>query len=250
MGYSIHDMIKITETLDEAFLGLKEEHTTEEKFSYLQDLFLANFNQIHLPYSIYNEFLTRKSIFTESRTEISVQVSNEKEAMEAAKHENINELLFKITENNLKETYNIGQIAESFRKKLGISFSTENNLLTLPLKVLKNCTKYLLVQATDPTNTLKVMQILLEKVSPEQVAVQLYSDSNCTFSYLRQYYALGIRHFYTSIRGTGRKRINNIYINSLPTEKVISFANTIKDCHAIDILAFEHCFNNSLTLFK
>ena len=281
-------MLKIVDCPRDAMQGLKKIIPTDVKIAYLQDLLLVNFNVLDcgsfvspkaIPQMADSAEVISSLDLSDTRTKISVVVANECGAENALKVNNIHYLGFPLSisqkfqqynancscEEGLQRIKNIFDLTQGTNKELAVylsmgfgnpygEFWDKDLVFSYVEKVLEiGITKINLsdtVGTAVPEDISAIFSFLNKKYPNIQFSAHFHTIYNEWYTKISAAYAAGCRSFDGAIQGYGGCPLSGVsLLGNMPTEKLISFANAEKEKIQINPLAFEHAFNNALTLF-
>ena len=281
-------MLKIIDCPRDAMQGLKRIIPTDEKIAYLQDLLLVNFNVLDcgsfvspkaVPQMTDSGEVISSLDLTNTKTKISVVVANERGAEDALKIDNIHYLGFPLSisenfqkynanctcEQGLERIKNIYDLTQGTGKELAVylsmgfgnpygEFWSRDLVFDFVAKVLDLGITKINLSDTVGTATeedISVIFSVLKKKYPKiYFSAHFHTIYNEWYGKVAAAYDAGCRSFDGAIQGYGGCPLSKVdLLGNTPTEKLISFANLKKEKISINSLAFEHAFNNALTLF-
>ena len=282
-------MIKLIECPRDAMQGIKTFIPTAQKIKYLQSLLRCNFDVLDI-----GSFVSPKAIpqmrdtaqvlseldFSETTTELSVIVANERGAKEACTFEQIRYLGFPFSISEIFQMRNTHKTIEE-------SFALLDSIQGLCTSHDKELVVYLSMgfgnPYGDPWNVAVVFH-WIEQLAQKGIRIISLSDTmgnadvsdiNELFSALIPHYqdiefgahfhcapiewkqkleaafSAGCKRFDTAIQGYGGcPMASNELVGNLPTEKAISFFTAQKAKTTIDLFAFESAVNQANALFS
>lgn len=282
-------MIKLIECPRDAMQGIKTFIPTAQKIKYLQSLLRCNFDVLDI-----GSFVSPKAIpqmrdtaqvlneldFSETTTELSVIVANERGAKEACAFEQIRYLGFPFSISEIFQMRNTHKtIEESFAlldSIQGLCTSHDKELVVYlsmgfgnpygdpwNLDVVFHWIEQLaqkgirIISLSDTMGNADVSDIneLFSALIPHYQDIEFGAHFHCAplewKQKLEAAYSAGCKRFDTAIQGYGGcPMASNELVGNLPTEKAISFFTAQKAKTTIDLFAFESAVNQANALFS
>lgn len=282
-------MIKLIECPRDAMQGIKTFIPTAQKKKYLQSLLRCNFDVLDI-----GSFVSPKAIpqmrdtaevlngldFSETTTELSVIVANERGAKEACTFEQIRYLGFPFSISEIFQMRNTHKtIEESFAlldSIQGLCTSHDKELVVYlsmgfgnpygdpwNVAVVFHWIEQLaqkgirIISLSDTMGNADVSDIseLFSALIPHYQDIEFGAHFHCAplewKQKLEAAFSAGCKRFDTAIQGYGGcPMASNELVGNLPTEKAISFFTAQKDKINIDWFAFESAVNQANALFS
>lgn len=282
-------MIKLIECPRDAMQGIKTFIPTAQKIKYLQSLLRCNFDVLDI-----GSFVSPKAIpqmrdtaqvlneldFSETTTELSVIVANERGVKEACAFEQIRYLGFPFSISEIFQMRNTHKtIEESFAlldSIQGLCTSHDKELVVYlsmgfgnpygdpwNVAVVFHWIEQLaqkgirIISLSDTMGNADVSDIneLFSALIPHYQDIEFGAHFHCAplewKQKLEAAYSAGCKRFDTAIQGYGGcPMASNELVGNLPTEKAISFFTAQKAKTTIDLFAFESAVNQANVLFS
>lgn len=282
-------MIKLIECPRDAMQGIKTFIPTAQKIKYLQSLLSCNFDVLDI-----GSFVSPKAIpqmrdtaqvlneldFSETTTELSVIVANERGAKEACAFEQIRYLGFPFSISEIFQMRNTHKtIEESFAlldSIQGLCTSHDKELVVYlsmgfgnpygdpwNVAVVFHWIEQLaqkgirIISLSDTMGNADVSDIneLFSALIPHYQDIEFGAHFHCAPMEWKQKleaaYSAGCKRYDTAIQGYGGcPMASNELVGNLPTEKAISFFTAQKAKTTIDLFAFESAVNQANALFS
>ena len=281
--------VKIIECPRDAMQGIKDFIPTEEKVHYIQSLLRVGFDTIDfgsfvspkaIPQMVDTAEVLSQLDLSKTKSKLLAIVANTRGATDAARHSEIKYLgyPFSISENfqmrnthktiaqsidvlkeilNLSEANNkevVAYLSMGFGNPYGDPWSVEvvgewtEKLAGMGVKILS-------LSDTVGTSTPEIITYLYSNLIPKfpeiEFGAHLHTTPTKWHEKVDAAYQAGCRRFDGAIQGFGGcPMAKDDLTGNLPTEKLISFFNSVGVKTNINSLNFESCYNNSLKLFS
>ena len=281
--------VKIIECPRDAMQGIKEWIPSEDKLSYIQSILSVGFDVVDfgsfvspraIPQMRDTDFIINNLDLSNSKSKLLAIVANKRGAIQASKYSSISYLgyPFSISETfqmrntnksiseSLHELKEIKSIGEKFNKELvvylsmgfgnpyGEPWSFEivekwiDKLSEININIISISDTIGLAKKSDIQT---VFTKLIPKYSRAEFGSHFHTKPDQWFDKVNTAYQSGCKRFDGSILGFGGcPMAKDDLTGNLPTEKLISFFNSVGAKTRINSLNFESCYNNSLKLFS
>lgn len=281
------EKIKIIDCPRDAMQGIHNFIATDDKISHIQKLLKVGFDTIDCGSFVSPKIIPQMADTAEviealkdvpHETKLSVIIASEGGAERALKHENIDLLGFpfsisecfqqdnthKSREQAFESISNISRLIEGSGKELLIYFSMAfgnpyNEVWNVDLVKewamrfsdlgVKRINLSDTTSVADPKDVEELFQNLIEKYPEIEFGAHFHSEYNHWFPKVDAAYRSGCRRFDGAIKGFGGcPMAKSDLVGNTPTEKLITFAESVKAEHGLNLFAFESAYNSALKI--
>ena len=281
--------IKIVECPRDAMQGIKQWIPSEIKLDYLQSVLSVGFDVVDfgsfvskraIPQMSDSAYIIDQLDLSNTTSKLLAIVANERGALEACSHSSLSFLGFPFSISEIFQMRNTN-------KSIGESFEELKKIKTISEKYSKNLVVYLSMGFGNPYGepwNYEIVDKWIDKLSDLKIQVISLSDTIGTavpddifnifsniiprytqvefgahfhtrpddwFKKIDSAYRAGCKRFDGAIQGFGGcPMAKDELTGNLPTEKLISYFNTLNKKTSINSLNFESCYNHALRLFN
>ena len=281
--------IKIVECPRDAMQGIKQWIPSEIKLDYLQSVLSVGFDVIDfgsfvskraIPQMSDSAYIIDQLDLSNTTSKLLAIVANERGALDACSHSSLSFLGFPFSISEIFQMRNTN-------KSINESFEELKKIKTISEKYSKNLVVYLSMGFGNPYGepwNYEIVEKWIDKLSDLKIQVISLSDTIGTavpddifrifsniipkytqvefgahfhtkpddwFKKIDSAYRAGCKRFDGAIQGFGGcPMAKDELTGNLPTEKLISYFNTLNKKTSINSLNFESCYNHALRLFN
>jgi hydroxymethylglutaryl-CoA lyase len=281
--------IKIVECPRDAMQGIKQWIPSEIKLDYLQSVLSVGFDVVDfgsfvskraIPQMSDSAYIIDQLDLSNTTSKLLAIVANERGALEACSHSSLSFLGFPFSISEIFQMRNTN-------KSISESFEELKKIKTISEKYSKNLVVYLSMGFGNPYGepwNYEIVEKWIDKLSDLKIQVISLSDTIGTavpddifnifsniiprytqvefgahfhtrpddwFKKIDSAYRAGCKRFDGAIQGFGGcPMAKDELTGNLPTEKLISYFNTLNKKTSINSLNFESCYNHALRLFS
>jgi len=281
--------IKIVECPRDAMQGIKQWIPSEIKLDYLQSVLSVGFDVVDfgsfvskraIPQMSDSAYIIDQLDLSNTTSKLLAIVANERGAFEACSHSSLSYLGFPFSISEIFQMRNTN-------KSINESFEELKKIKTISEKYSKNLVVYLSMGFGNPYGepwNYEIVEKWIDKLSDLKIQVISLSDTIGTavpddifrifsniipkytqvefgahfhtkpddwFKKIDSAYRAGCKRFDGAIQGFGGcPMAKDELTGNLPTEKLISYFNTLNKKTSINSLNFESCYNHALSLFN
>jgi hydroxymethylglutaryl-CoA lyase len=281
--------IKIVECPRDAMQGIKQWIPSEIKLDYLQSVLSVGFDVVDfgsfvskraIPQMSDSAYIIDQLDLSNTTSKLLAIVANERGAFEACSHSSLSYLGFPFSISEIFQMRNTN-------KSINESFEELKKIKTISEKYSKNLVVYLSMGFGNPYGepwNYEIVEKWIDKLSDLKIQVISLSDTIGTavpddifnifsniiprytqvefgahfhtrpddwFKKIDSAYRAGCKRFDGAIQGFGGcPMAKDELTGNLPTEKLISYFNTLNKKTSINSLNFESCYNHALRLFS
>ncbi len=281
--------IKIVECSRDAMQGIKQWIPSEIKLDYLQSVLSVGFDVVDfgsfvskraIPQMRDSAFIIDNLDLSNTKSKLLAIVANERGALDACSHSSLSFLGFPFsiseifqmrnTNKNINESFEelkrIKDIAEKNNKKLIVYLSMGfgnpygepwnyqivekwiEKLSSLKIEIISLSDT---IGTADPDDIHNIFSNLIPNYIHIEFGAHFHTKPDEWFKKIDSAYNAGCRRFDGAIQGFGGcPMAKDELTGNLPTEKVISYFNSINKKTNINSLNFESCYNHALRLFN
>ncbi|MDX9705914.1 MAG: hydroxymethylglutaryl-CoA lyase [Weeksellaceae bacterium] len=279
------EFIKIVDCPRDAMQGIHDFIATDKKIEHLHRLLKVGFDTIDagsfvspkiIPQMADTAELLEAVKEVEHSSKLSVIVASEGGAERALKHENVDFLGFPFSiseqfqyDNTNKSRETAFQCVQAIQKKLD---GTSKELLIYfsmafgnpygdewSVDLVKEWTKRFAdigikrINLSDTTSVAhkedveNLFETLIPKYPEIEFGAHFHSEYNAWFDKVDAAYRKGCRRFDGAIKGYGGcPMAKNDLVGNVPTEKLITYAESVKAEHGLNLFAFESAYNSAM----
>jgi hydroxymethylglutaryl-CoA lyase len=281
--------IKIVECSRDAMQGIKQWIPSEIKLDYLQSVLSVGFDVVDfgsfvskraIPQMRDSAFIIDNLDLSNTKSKLLAIVANERGALDACSHSSLSFLGFPFsiseifqmrnTNKNINESFEelkrIKEIADKNNKKLVVYLSmgfgnpygepwnfqiVEKWIEKLSFLDIEIISLSDTIGTADPNDIKKIFSNLIPKYMQIEFGAHFHTKPKEWFNKIDSAYNAGCRRFDGAIQGFGGcPMAKDELTGNLPTEKLISYLNSINKKPNINSLNFESCYNHALRLFS
>ena len=281
--------IKIVECPRDAMQGIKQWIPSEIKLDYLQSVLSVGFDVVDfgsfvskraIPQMSDSAYIIDQLDLSNTTSKLLAIVANERGALEACSHSSLSFLGFPFSISEIFQMRNTN-------KSINESFEELKKIKTISEKYSKNLVVYLSMGFGNPYGepwNYEIVEKWIDKLSDLKIQVISLSDTIGTavpddifrifsniipkytqvefgahfhtkpddwFKKIDSAYRAGCKRFDGAVQGFGGcPMAKDELTGNLPTEKLISYFNTLNKKTSINSLNFESCYNHALRLFN
>ena len=281
--------IKIVECPRDAMQGIKQWIPSEIKLDYLQSVLSVGFDVVDfgsfvskraIPQMSDSAYIIDQLDLSNTTSKLLAIVANERGALDACSHSSLSFLGFPFSISEIFQMRNTN-------KSINESFEELKKIKTISEKYSKNLVVYLSMGFGNPYGepwSYEIVEKWIDKLSDLKIQVISLSDTIGTavpddifrifsniipkytqvefgahfhtkpddwFKKIDSAYRAGCKRFDGAIQGFGGcPMAKDELTGNLPTEKLISYFNTLNKKTSINSLNFESCYNHALRLFN
>jgi len=281
--------IKIVECPRDAMQGIKQLIPSEIKLDYLQSVLSVGFDVVDfgsfvskraIPQMSDSAYIIDQLDLSNTTSKLLAIVANERGALDACSHSSLSFLGFPFSISEIFQMRNTN-------KSINESFEELKKIKTISEKYSKNLVVYLSMGFGNPYGepwNYEIVEKWIDKLSDLKIQVISLSDTIGTavpddifrifsniipkytqvefgahfhtkpddwFKKIDSAYRAGCKRFDGAIQGFGGcPMAKDELTGNLPTEKLISYFNTLNKKTSINSLNFESCYNHALRLFN
>ena len=281
--------IKIIECPRDAMQGIKRWIPSDEKLSYLQSVLSVGFDVVDfgsfvssrvIPQMKDTDYIINNLDTTNTNSKLLAIVANYRGAVAACNYSTISFIGYPFSISEIFQMRNSNKtIFESFDdlKKIKSLIDAKNKKLVVYLSMgfgnpygepwnLEIIEKWIqglnsigveTISISDTIGTAKksdinkIYSFLIPRYSEIEFGAHFHSKPNEWYEKVNEAYINGCRRFDGAIMGFGGcPMAKDDLTGNVPTEKLLSFFNSIKENTSINSLHFESCYNHALKLFR
>ena len=281
--------IKIIECPRDAMQGIKRWIPSDEKLSYLQSVLSVGFDVVDfgsfvssrvIPQMKDTDYIINNLDTTNTNSKLLSIVANYRGAVAACNYSTISCIGYPFSISEIFQMRNSNKtISESFDdlKKIKSLIDAKNKKLVVYLSMgfgnpygepwnLEIIEKWIqglnsigveTISISDTIGTAKksdinkIYSFLIPRYSEIEFGAHFHSKPNEWYEKVNEAYINGCRRFDGAIMGFGGcPMAKDDLTGNVPTEKLLSFFNSIKENTSINSLHFESCYNDALKLFR
>lgn len=281
------EKIKIIDCPRDAMQGIHNFIATDDKISHMEKLLKVGFDTIDCGSFVSPKIIPQMADTAEviealkdvrHETKLSVIIASEGGAERALKHQNIDLLGFPFsisehfqqnnTHKNRKQAFesisNISKLIQGSGKELLIYFSMAfgnpyNEEWSVDLVKewamrfsdlgIKRINLSDTTSVANPTDVEELFKNLIGKYPEIEFGAHFHSEYNHWFPKVDAAYRSGCRRFDGAIKGFGGcPMAKSSLVGNTPTEKLITFAESVKADHGLNLFAFESAYNSALKI--
>ena len=281
--------IKIVECSRDAMQGIKQWIPSKIKLDYLQSVLSVGFDVVDfgsfvskraIPQMSDSAFIIDNLDLSNTKSKLLAIVANERGALDACSHSSLSFLGFPFsiseifqmrnTNKNINESFEelkrIKEIADKNNKKLVVYLSmgfgnpygepwnfqiVEKWIEKLSFLDIEIISLSDTIGTADPNDIKKIFSNLIPKYMQIEFGAHFHTKPKEWFNKIDSAYNAGCRRFDGAIQGFGGcPMAKDELTGNLPTEKLISYLNSINKKPNINSLNFESCYNHALRLFS
>ena len=281
--------IKIIECPRDAMQGIKRWIPSDEKLSYLQSVLSVGFDVVDfgsfvssrvVPQMKYTDYIINNLDTANTNSKLLAIVANYRGAVAACNYSTISYIGYPFSISEIFQMRNSNKtISESFNdiKKIKSLIDAKNKKLVVYLSMgfgnpygepwnLEIIEKWIqglnsigveTISISDTIGTAKksdinkIYSFLIPRYSEIEFGAHFHSKPNEWYEKVNEAYINGCRRFDGAIMGFGGcPMAKDDLTGNVPTEKLLSFFNSIKENTSINSLHFESCYNDALKLFR
>ena len=281
--------VKIIECPRDAMQGIKQWIPSEIKLDYLQSVLSVGFDVVDfgsfvskraIPQMSDSAYIIDQLDLSNTTSKLLAIVANERGALDACSHSSLSFLGFPFSISEIFQMRNTN-------KSINESFEELKKIKTISEKYSKNLVVYLSMGFGNPYGepwNYEIVEKWIDKLSDLKIQVISLSDTIGTavpddifrifsniipkytqvefgahfhtkpddwFKKIDSAYRAGCKRFDGAIQGFGGcPMAKDELTGNLPTEKLISYFNTLNKKTSINSLNFESCYNHALRLFN
>ena len=281
--------IKIVECPRDAMQGIKQWIPSEIKLDYLQSVLSVGFDVVDfgsfvskraIPQMSDSAYIIDQLDLSNTTSKLLAIVANERGALDACSHSSLSFLGFPFSISEIFQMRNTN-------KSINESFEELKKIKTISEKYSKNLVVYLSMGFGNPYGepwNYEIVEKWIDKLSDLKIQVISLSDTIGTavpddifnifsniipryiqvefgahfhtrpddwFKKIDSAFRAGCKRFDGAIQGFGGcPMAKDELTGNLPTEKLISYFNTLNKKTSINSLNFESCYNHALRLFN
>ena len=281
--------IKIVECSRDAMQGIKQWIPSKIKLDYLQSVLSVGFDVVDfgsfvskraIPQMSDSAFIIDNLDLSNTKSKLLAIVANERGALDACSHSSLSFLGFPFsiseifqmrnTNKNINESFEelkrIKEIADKNNKKLVVYLSmgfgnpygepwnfqiVEKWIEKLSFLDIEIISLSDTIGTADPNDIKKIFSNLIPNYMQIEFGAHFHTKPKEWFNKIDSAYNAGCRRFDGAIQGFGGcPMAKDELTGNLPTEKLISYLNSINKKPNINSLNFESCYNHALRLFS
>ena len=281
--------IKIIECPRDAMQGIKRWIPSDEKLSYLQSVLSVGFDVVDfgsfvssrvIPQMKDTDYIINNLDTTNTNSKLLAIVANYRGAVAACNYSTISYIGYPFSISEIFQMRNSNKtIFESFDdlKKIKSLIDAKNKKLVVYLSMgfgnpygepwnLEIIEKWIqglnsigveTISISDTIGTAKksdinkIYSFLIPRYSKIEFGAHFHSKPNEWYEKVNEAYINGCKRYDGAIMGFGGcPMAKDDLTGNVPTEKLLSFFNSIKENTSINSLHFESCYNDALKLFR
>ena len=281
--------IKIIECPRDAMQGIKRWIPSDEKLSYLQSVLSVGFDVVDfgsfvssrvIPQMKDTDYIINNLDTTNTNSKLLAIVANYRGAVVACNYSTISCIGYPFSISEIFQMRNSNKnISESFDdlKKIKSLIDAKNKKLVVYLSMgfgnpygepwnLEIIEKWIqglnsigveTISISDTIGTAKksdinkIYSFLIPRYSEIEFGAHFHSKPNEWYEKVNEAYINGCKRYDGAIMGFGGcPMAKDDLTGNIPTEKLLSFFNSIKENTSINSLHFESCYNDALKLFR
>jgi|SRR5690606_9589596 len=281
------EKIKIVDCPRDAMQGIHNFIATEDKTDHLTKLLKVGFDTIDCGSFVSPKIIPQMADTAEvlkavkdikHQSKLSVIIASEGGAERALEHENVDLLGFpfsiseqfqkdnthKSREEAFQSILNITKLMEGSGKELLLYFSMAfgnpyreewnvglvNDWAERFAEIgIKRINLSDTTSVADPKDVENLFENLIEKYPEIEFGAHFHSEYNDWFPKVDAAYGSGCRRFDGAIKGFGGcPMAKSELVGNTPTEKLITFAESVKADHGLNLFAFESAYNSALKI--
>ncbi len=281
--------IKIIECPRDAMQGIKRWIPSDEKLSYLQSVLSVGFDVVDfgsfvssrvIPQMKDTDYIINNLDTTNTNSKLLAIVANYRGAVAACNYSTISFIGYPFSISEIFQMRNSNKtMSESFDdlKKIKSLIDAKNKKLVVYLSMgfgnpygepwnLEIVEKWIqslnsigveTISISDTIGTAKksdinkIYSFLIPRYSEIEFGAHFHSKPNEWYEKVNEAYINGCKRYDGAIMGFGGcPMAKDDLTGNIPTEKLLSFFNSIKENTSINSLHFESCYNDALKLFR
>ena len=281
--------IKIVECPRDAMQGIKQWIPSEIKLDYLQSVLSVGFDVVDfgsfvskraIPQMSDSAYIIDQLDLSNTTSKLLAIVANERGALDACSHSSLSFLGFPFSISEIFQMRNTN-------KSINESFEELKKIKTISEKYSKNLVVYLsmgfgnpygepwnyeivdkwidklsdlkiqVISLSDtigtavPDDIFRIFSNIIPKYTQVEFGAHFHTKPDDWFKKIDSAYRAGCKRFDGAIQGFGGcPMAKDELTGNLPTEKLISYFNTLNKKTSINSLNFESCYNHALSLFN
>jgi len=281
--------IKIVECPRDAMQGIKQWIPSEIKLDYLQSVLSVGFDVVDfgsfvskraIPQMSDSAYIIDQLDLSNTTSKLLAIVANERGALDACSHSSLSFLGFPFSISEIFQMRNTN-------KSINESFEELKKIKTISEKYSKNLVVYLsmgfgnpygepwnyeivdkwidklsdlkiqVISLSDtigtavPDDIFRIFSNIIPKYTQVEFGAHFHTKPDDWFKKIDSAYRAGCKRFDGAIQGFGGcPMAKDELTGNLPTEKLISYFNTLNKKTSINSLNFESCYNHALRLFN
>ena len=281
--------IKIVECPRDAMQGIKQWIPSEIKLDYLQSVLSVGFDVVDfgsfvskraIPQMSDSAYIIDQLDLSNTTSKLLAIVANERGAFDACSHSSLSFLGFPFSISEIFQMRNTN-------KSINESFEELKKIKTISEKYSKNLVVYLsmgfgnpygepwnyeivdkwidklsdlkiqVISLSDtigtavPDDIFRIFSNIIPKYTQVEFGAHFHTKPDDWFKKIDSAYRAGCKRFDGAIQGFGGcPMAKDELTGNLPTEKLISYFNTLNKKTSINSLNFESCYNHALRLFN
>jgi hydroxymethylglutaryl-CoA lyase len=281
--------IKIVECPRDAMQGIKQWIPSEIKLDYLQSVLSVGFDVVDfgsfvskraIPQMSDSAYIIDQLDLSNTTSKLLAIVANERGAFEACSHSSLSYLGFpfsiseifqmrntnKSINESFEELKRIKKIADKNNKKLVVYLSMGfgnpygepwnyeivekwiDKLSDLKIQVISLSDT---IGTAVPDDIFNIFSNIIPRYTQVEFGAHFHTRPDDWFKKIDSAYRAGCKRFDGAIQGFGGcPMAKDELTGNLPTEKLISYFNTLNKKTSINSLNFESCYNHALRLFS
>jgi len=281
--------IKIVECPRDAMQGIKQWIPSEIKLDYLQSVLSVGFDVVDfgsfvskraIPQMSDSAYIIDQLDLSNTTSKLLAIVANERGAFEACSHSSLSYLGFPFSISEIFQMRNTNKsINESFEELKRIKIITDKNNKKLVVYLSMGFgnpygepwnyeivekwidklsdLKIQVISLSDtigtavPDDIFNIFSNIIPRYTQVEFGAHFHTRPDDWFKKIDSAYRAGCKRFDGAIQGFGGcPMAKDELTGNLPTEKLISYFNTLNKKTSINSLNFESCYNHALRLFS
>ena len=281
--------IKIVECPRDAMQGIKQWIPSEIKLDYLQSVLSVGFDVVDfgsfvskraIPQMSDSAYIIDQLDLSNTTSKLLAIVANERGAFEACSHSSLSYLGFPFSISEIFQMRNTNKsMNESFEELKRIKIITDKNNKKLVVYLSMGFgnpygepwnyeivekwidklsdLKIQVISLSDtigtavPDDIFRIFSNIIPKYTQVEFGAHFHTKPDDWFKKIDSAYRAGCKRFDGAIQGFGGcPMAKDELTGNLPTEKLISYFNTLNKKTSINSLNFESCYNHALRLFN
>ena len=281
--------IKIVECPRDAMQGIKQWIPSEIKLDYLQSVLSVGFDVVDfgsfvskraIPQMSDSAYIIDQLDLSNTTSKLLAIVANERGAFEACSHSSLSYLGFPFSISEIFQMRNTNKsINESFEELKRIKIITDKNNKKLVVYLSMGFgnpygepwnyeivekwidklsdLKIQVISLSDtigtavPDDIFNIFSNIIPRYTQVEFGAHFHTRPDDWFKKIDSAYRAGCKRFDGAIQGFGGcPMAKDELTGNLPTEKLISYFNTLNKKTSINSLNFESCYNHALRLFN
>lgn len=281
--------IKIVECSRDAMQGIKQWIPSKIKLDYLQSVLSVGFDVVDfgsfvskraIPQMSDSAFIIDNLDLSETKSKLLAIVANERGAIEACSYSSLSFLGFpfsiseifqmrntnKSIDESFEELKRIKSIAEKYNKQLVVYLSMgfgnpygepwNYEIVEMWIEKLSHLKIQIIslsdtIGSADSYDIFNIFSNIIPKYNQIEFGAHFHTKPDEWFKKIDSAYNAGCRRFDGAIQGFGGcPMAKDELTGNLPTEKLISYFNSVDQKTNINSLNFESCYNHAKSLFE